>query len=161
MSFAFVKKDDRMEAKAGNLDNTRATLYDRYGNIAYNTTGYTLALSIPDDYAKYATLPGGTNYSFVNGILNFDIAATPLPGRAYIIGKVSPGLEGNTFTVTDKAVDGKPAKTLTITGVSENVTTLDTYYLFNKSKLDAMNYDAQYSVLLGGEYGDVTTPEYL
>ena len=41
------------------------------------------------------------------------------------------------------------------------MTLLDTYYAFNKSKLDTMKYDAQYSVLLGGNYGDVTVPEYL
>lgn len=45
--------------------------------------------------------------------------------------------------------------------MSDNFTTLDTYYVFNKSKLDRMRYAAQYSVLLGGNYGDVTQDGYL
>jgi hypothetical protein len=78
MSFAFAKKEDRIEAKESNLDNTRATLYDRYGNIAYNAPGYRLSLNIPEESKKYATL-SGTGYSFVDGILDFDIGATDLP----------------------------------------------------------------------------------
>jgi hypothetical protein len=155
MSFGFLKVDDRIEAKVGNLDNTRATLYDRYGNIAYNTTGYKLAISIPPESQKYTTL-SQTEVSFVDGILNFNIGATALPGKAYIVGTVSPGLETNSFTITDKST-----QTVTVTGVSSNVTILDTYYLFNKSKLDTMRYDAQYSVLLGGNYGDLTQQSYL
>lgn len=155
MSFAFVKKDDRMEAREGNINHTRATLYDRYGNIASNTTGYNLSLRLPEESKKYATL-SKTEHTFMSGTVDFDIGATALPGKAYIIGTVTPGLEDHSFTVKDKT-----GKTLTISGVSENVTLLDTYYIFNKSKLDALRYDAQYSVLLGGEYGDVTVGGYL
>ncbi len=155
MSFAFVKKDDRMEAREGNLNTTRATLYDRYGNIAYTAMGYNLTLRIPEESQKYASI-ADTEHTFSGGTLDFDIGATALPGKAYIIGKVAPGLESNSFTITDKS-----NRTLTVTGISENVTPLDTYYIFNKSKLDGMRYDAQYSVLLGGEYGDVTVDGYL
>lgn len=150
-----MKQNDRMEARDGNMNRTRATLYDRYGNVAYNTTGYNLTLKIPEGSEKYASLPK-TEYAFTNGILDFDIRTTALPGKAYILGTVVPGLESNSFSVTDRS-----KKTLTISGVSENVTVLDTYYVFNKSKLDNMRYAAQYSVLLGGAYGDVTTRGYL
>lgn len=155
MSFSFVKESDRVEAREGNADRTRATLYDRYGNIAYNTTGYSLSVSVPEEFRKYATL-SGTGFSFLEGILDFEIRATDLPGKAYILGEVSPGLESNSFTITDKS-----NQSLTVSGVSKNVTILDTYYLFNKSKLDRMKYAAQYTMLLGGEYGDVTQERYL
>lgn len=143
MSFAFAKENDRIEAKIGNLNPTRATLYDRYGNIAYNATGYKFAVSMSEESKKYATL-SGTGFTFSQGTLDFSMGATALPGKAYIVGTVTPALESHQFSVTDKS-----GKTLTIAGVSQNVTTLDTYYLFNKSKLDTMRYDAQYSVLLG------------
>jgi hypothetical protein len=78
MSFTFAKKYDRMEARDGNLDTTRATLYDRYGNIAYLATGYNLALEIPEEYQKYATL-SKQNLTFTDGIADFDIGATTLP----------------------------------------------------------------------------------
>lgn len=81
---------------------------------------------------------------------------TSLPGKAYIVGKVSPGLDSHSFTITDKS-----GQSVTVNGISENITTLSTYYIFNKEKLDRIRYDALYSVLLGGEYGDVTEQEYL
>ncbi len=89
MSFAFAKQSDKIEAKEGNIDNTRATLYDRYGNIAYNTNGYSLAVNVPDEYKKYAMV-SGTGFTFSGGILDFNIMATSLPGKAYVIGRVSP-----------------------------------------------------------------------
>lgn len=81
---------------------------------------------------------------------------TSLPGKAYIVGKVSPGLDSNSFSLTDKS-----GQSITVNGISENLTTLSTYYIFNKEKLDRIRYDALYSVLLGGDYGDVTEQEYL
>lgn len=78
MSFTFAKKYDRIEARDGNLDATRATLYDRYGNIAYLATGYNLTLEIPQDYQKYTTIPN-TVHTFTNGIVDFNIGATTLP----------------------------------------------------------------------------------
>lgn len=95
-------------------------------------------------------------YTFSGGVLDFSLATTTFPGKAYLVGTVVPGLESNTFSVTDKS-----DRTLTVSGVSQNVAILDTYYVFNKSKLDRMRYDAQYTTLLGGAYGDVTVPEYL
>lgn len=56
MSFSFVKKDDRLEAKTGNMTSVRAILYDRYGNIAYNANGYSLDMKIPVSLMKYASL---------------------------------------------------------------------------------------------------------
>ncbi len=50
---------------------------------------------------------------------------------------------------------------MTVNGISENLTTLSSYYIFNKEKLDRIRYSALYSVLLGGDYGDVTEQEYL
>lgn len=167
MSFEFATANDRMEAREGNTENTRATLYDRYGNIAYNTLGYRLMVNIPLESQKYAILASDeipsvssdisrATYAFSGGMLDFTLGTTALPGKAYIIGTVVPGLESNTFDITDKS-----DKTLTVTGISQNVAFLDTYYVFNKSKIDKIRYDAQYTTLLGGEYGDVTVPEYL
>lgn len=142
MSFSFAKKDARLEAKKDNATRVRATMYDRYGNIANNTTGYTLALSIPEGLAKYASV-SSNSVNFTEGALEFDLRSTALPGRAYVIGTVTPGLETNTFSVTDRS-----KKVVTVSGISKNVTSLDTYYLFNKEKLDRMRYAATYSVLL-------------
>lgn len=81
---------------------------------------------------------------------------TSLPGKAYIVGRVSPGLDSHSFTLTDKS-----GQSVTVNGISENITSLSSYYIFNKEKLDRIRYDALYSVLLGGNYGDITEQEYL
>lgn len=152
----YANPNPRMEARESSTTTIRATLYDRYGNIASNASGHSLTLSIPEEYAKFAKLKSATTLPFQNGTLTFDVAATARPGKAYVIGRVSPDLSKNTFSVTDAA-----SKTITVRGVSENVSLIDTYYLFNEEKLDRLRYDALYTTLMGGEYGDVTKFGYL
>jgi len=54
MSFEFSGGGGKAEAKEGNRVNMRASLSDRYGNIADNTTGYSLSLDVPEQYRRYA-----------------------------------------------------------------------------------------------------------
>lgn len=60
MSFEFSGGGGKTEAKEGNSVSMRASLSDRYGNIADNTTGYRLTLDVPEKYRKYATFRSGT-----------------------------------------------------------------------------------------------------
>ena len=159
MHFDFTNPNPRLEAREGNTTLVRATLFDRYGNIAYNAPSSTLALNIPDEYQKYTVFPGGSfakTVSFSQGTLDFNVATTSAPGKGYIIGRVLPDLTNNSFTVADKS-----GKSVTVHGVSENVLPIDTYYLFNEAKVDKLRYDALYTTLLGGNYGDITQAGYL
>lgn len=96
MSFAFATQADRMEAREGNTQNTRATLYDRYGNIAYNTLGYRLMVNIPLESQKYATLiptasktpASGTNTLKTDAVLQSIISTLGADGVAAITASV-------------------------------------------------------------------------
>jgi len=60
MSFEFSGGGGKTEAKEGNRVSMRASLSDRYGNIADNTTGYRLTLDVPEKYRRYTTFSSGT-----------------------------------------------------------------------------------------------------
>lgn len=173
MSFEFQSDTSKVEAVAGNKIHIRASLYDQYGNIADNATGYSLSGSVLRNSEKYISFPDGTTAksgTFSGGTIDFDLAATDFPGRGYLVGSVSPSLKNNSFTVIRKKQndDGTVADDpLTVSGVSENFITLDTYYLFNHDKIagtennPGIKYNALYTVLQGANYGDVTRPNYL
>lgn len=45
--------------------------------------------------------------------------------------------------------------------VWENAIRIDTYYFWNKQKIEGKKYNSLYTTLLWGEYGDINTPDYL
>lgn len=84
------------------------------------------------------------------------MSVTNQPGTAFFSVAVSPGLETNSFTVSDQS-----GASLVIKGYSSNASFVDTFYLWNKSKLERTNYNALYTTLLGADYGNVTEENYL
>ncbi len=91
-----------LEARTGNETEILATLYDRFGNVAYNhPSGMTATFAIPSGYAKYGSIDatGG----FTNGVAKSKLRTTKKPGTLYYTVAVSPGLEANTFSITDKS----------------------------------------------------------
>jgi hypothetical protein len=48
-----------------------------------------------------------------------------------------------------------------VKGFSKATGIVETYYLWNKSKLDRTNYNALSTTLLGADYGNVTVKNYL
>jgi len=92
----------------------------------------------------------------VEGIAETRLNATALPGTAYLTIEISPSIETNTASYTDES-----GKTVTLTGKNRNILKVETYYLWNKSKLDKTDYNSLYSVLLGAEYGNITEQNYL
>lgn len=46
-------------------------------------------------------------------------------------------------------------------GFSKATGIIETYYLWNKSKLDKTNYNALSTTLLGADYGNITVKNYL
>ncbi|MDD2566021.1 MAG: VCBS repeat-containing protein [Candidatus Gracilibacteria bacterium] len=159
MYVGLVNSNPKLEAKAGEKTTIKAALYDRYGNITYNDSSHSIKFQIPEEYQKYAELSGGKYIQSevaTSGIAKIDVFATDIPGSAYIIAEATSPLENNSFVVKDEA-----GGEITIKGMSQNVTTLDSYYLFNKSKLDNIDYNGLYSVLQGADYGNLTHPGYL
>lgn len=144
-----------LEARTGNETEIQASLYDRFGNLAYNhPNGMTASFAIPTGYAQYGSIDATS--TFTNGVAKSKLRTTKKPGTLYYTTTVSPGLEGNTFSIQDKS-----GATLVIKGYSRNAAMVETYYLWNAEKLRKTNYNALSTTLLGADYGNVTVPNYL
>ncbi|MFZ4461251.1 MAG: hypothetical protein ACOYN2_01555 [Patescibacteria group bacterium] len=145
-----------LEARTGVQTTVTAKLFDRYGNLAYNhAEGMKAKFNLPGVSKKYASL-NPDEVSFQKGVARTQLAVTNNPGTAYFSVTVSPGLEQNSFTVKDTS-----GASLVIKGYSSNASYVDTFYLWNKEKLERTNYNALYTTLLGADYGNVTEQNYL
>lgn len=150
-----------IEALTGETETVTAKLFDRYGNLAYNhgADAYASKFSIPEHFRKYLRFPGkvfAAESKFKEGVATVTVETTRLPGSPYVIAEVSPGLESNSYTVTDKT-----GGSVTISGYSKNAVVVDSYYLWNKSKVGKVEYNGLYTVLAGADYGNFTEKDYL
>lgn len=150
-----------IEALTGETETVTAKLFDRYGNLAYNhgADAYASKFSIPEHFHKYLRFPGkvfAAESKFKEGVATVTVETTRLPGSPYVIAEVSPGLESNSYTVTDKT-----GGSVTISGYSKNAVVVDSYYLWNKSKVGKVEYNGLYTVLAGADYGNFTEKDYL
>lgn len=148
-------RDGNLEAKRGNETSIESRLYDRYGNLAYNhIPGMTAAFSLAPGSEKYANIT--SSGSFLAGVASGKLSVTNEPGTVYCTVSVNPGLEANSMTITEAS-----GASMVIKGYSKNAGYLETYYLWNKSKLERTNYSALTTTLLGADYGNVTVRDYL
>lgn len=145
-----------LEARTDVHTRITAKLFDRYGNLAYNhPAGLKANFFTPESAKQYGRITA-ENVDFVQGVARSELAVSSTPGTAYFGVRVAPGLESNSFTVSDKS-----GANLTIHGYSSNISSVDTFYLWNKEKLQKTNYNALYTTLLGADYGNITEPDYL
>ncbi len=148
-----------MEALPGVSKTVRAKLFDRYGNLVTESAGLSAKFSVPTEYARFLRLSGNSTAvtaAFSGGVATAETFATGMPGTPYVLVEVTPGLESNSFSVTDES-----GASVTVRGVSKNALAVDTYYLWNGSKIGAIEYNALYTVLAGADYGNFTVPGYL
>ncbi|MDQ1344300.1 MAG: hypothetical protein QG650_1020, partial [Patescibacteria group bacterium] len=130
MRVALETEKPSIEARiGGETEKITAKLFDRYGNLAYNhgSGAFTAKFSIPNHFQKNLRFVGDTYVAeskFNKGIATTEVQSTRMPGTPYVIVEVTPGLESNSYTVTDES-----GKTLTVTGYSKNAVAVDTYYL--------------------------------
>ncbi|EKE29579.1 MAG: hypothetical protein ACD_2C00141G0001 [uncultured bacterium (gcode 4)] len=149
----------KLEAKAWVSSTLKAALYDRYGNLTFNDSSHTVAFEIPAEFKKYANFSWTSfteNVKLDDWVAKTSVFASDLPWSAFITAKVTPWLEANGYTQTDKS-----GNKIDIPWMSENIVSFDSYYLFNKSKTDKIDYNSLYTVLQWADYWNVTKPGYL
>lgn len=158
MSVELTSSNDKIEAKIWEKTTVKATLYDRYSNVAYNVINQKIKFEILDEYKNYVNFSWSylKEIPVVNWEATADVNSSSIPGQAYIIATASPDLSSNSFTFNDKNW-----VSLTLNWISQNAIAIDTYYFFNKEKLDNIKYNSLYTVLLGSSYWDITTQWYL
>lgn len=149
----------KLEAKDWNSSKIKAALYDRYSNIVFNDSSHKINFYIQDEDKKFVNLWWDT-YSKEAQVTDWETSiwayATNIPWSAYIIAQAIPSLENNTVTIKSEENEE-----LTASWVSENAVLFNSYYLFNKDKLEDINYNALYTVLQWANYWDITHPGYL
>lgn len=149
----------KLEAKTWNKATLKAALYDRYSNIVFNDFSHTINFYIPDEYKKYVNLGWdvySSNKTVNEWATSIDAYTTNIPGSSYILAEATPALENNSITIK-----WENNEVLTASWVSENAVLFNSYYLFNKEKLDNINYNSLYTVLEWANYWDITHPWYL
>lgn len=161
MRVALETEKPAIEARTSETETVTAKLFDRYGNLAYNHADGALSVkfSIPEHFRKYLRFPGKkfeSETKFSAGIANVSVETTRLPGSPYVIAQVVPGLESNSYTVTDGE-----GKSVTISGYSKGAVVVDSYYLWNKEKVSKVQYNGLYTVLAGADFGNFTERDYL
>jgi len=152
----------KIEAQDGNVIQIKASIFDKYGNVAsYKTEGYTVTLTIPEEYSPLVYFTGGAqerDYVFKKGTAIANVFATDIPGGAWVLAKLNGDIEDEVIQSTGS--DGKVIN-ITVPAVTEDAAKIDTYYFWNQEKLDTMAYNSLYTTLFGANYGDVTQPGYL
>lgn len=148
----------KVEAKAWIKSSLKASIYDRYNNITFNDSSHSVDFSIPDKFKKFVDF-WWAKYTdtkvALEWVTSIDIFATDMPWEAYIIGRVNPWLETNSFVKKDEQSE------VTINWISANAVNFNTYYLFNEDKLNHIDYNSLYTILQWSNYWDVTHPKYL
>ncbi len=151
--------NEAFEAKQWNTYEVVASLRDRYGNkVISPRNNAQVSFLIPDDYARYLRFENGSTGQVVplwaSWTARATIVSTGIPGTSYILGEVTPGL-----TSDIQVTDGN--ETTIISALSNAVIRLQTYYVFNKEKVDRIDYNSLYTVLLWAPYWDTTIEQYL
>ncbi|MBP8016521.1 VCBS repeat-containing protein, partial [Candidatus Gracilibacteria bacterium] len=159
MRLGLINTKQKFEAKSGEKTKIKAVLYDRYGNITFNDSSHKINFIIPEEYKKYISFSGNSYLQTQNtneGITDIDVDTSDLPATSFVTAKTEPALELNSFAVKDQS-----GNQIIINGYSEAISTIETYYIFNKEKLEGIDYNSLYTVLLGANYGDITSNSYL
>lgn len=159
MEMALTSDASQLEALTGSVFRIRATLLDRYGNIAWNhPTPSTVRLEIPAAYRRSGSMSASSDrtLSFTRGTADATLTATEVPGRIFLIGTASPALESNSFSL-----ETEPGRTTTVNGISQDVLSLSTSYVWNRVKIDRTDLSSRVNLLMGAAYGDISSAGYL
>lgn len=150
-----------LSADGKDVTSVRAVLLDRFGNTVFDSAPeYAADFSISNPSAL-SFLPGqtATGIKFVEGETpRVIVRATQFAGTAYAVATVTPALENNSFTYVDPQ---DASRSVSAAGISSNAAPILSSFSLDAQKLASMRYNALFTVLLGGAYGDVTRTGYL
>lgn len=149
----------RIVANGTDSVTAHAVLRDRFGNAAFDASGYSAAFSLDGgDSLRFAS--GQTlSQPFKEGeTADVSLVSTNFAGTAYVSAAVTPGLEKNSFTYVDPE---DSSKSVTVNGVSSNSAAVRSAYVLDAGRVSGMRYNSLVTGLLGGPYGDSTQRGYL
>ncbi len=149
-----VVSNTRMEAKPDSVSNLSVELKDKYNNLVFTDSSTNTSLEILPEYSHVLT--SSSNEEKVNEWkASYKIYWTINPGVWYFKVITDPSLETNSFTIKDESWE------ITVNWVWENSWKIETFYVWNKQKIDSKYYNSIYTTLLGSNYWDIETKDYL
>ncbi len=149
-----VLSKSRMEANPSESSNLNVELKDKYNNLVFNDSNTNVTLEIPQEYSNILTTNNVTQ-KVASWKANYRIYSTMNAWIWYFKVSTNPSLDLNSFTVEDENW------TLEVSWVWENAWKIETFYVWNKQKLQNSNYNSIYTTLLGSNYWDIDQKDYL
>ncbi len=149
-----VLSKSRMEANPDINSNVSVELKDKYNNLVFTDNSTITEIEILPEYSHILSSDKDSQV-VSNGKSIFKIYGTVNPWVWYFKISTNPSLTQNSFTVEDENWQ------ITINWVGENAWKIETFYVWNKDKISNKFYNSIYTTLLGSNYWDIDTKDYL
>lgn len=149
-----ILSQSEIEASDNSYSTLNVELKDRYNNLVFNDNTTNTSLEILDQYSGIITSDKGSSI-VKEWKTTYKIYSTLTPWIAHFKVTTNPSLYTNSFVVED--ANWK----VVVNWVWENAWKIETFYFWNKSKIEWKSYNSIYTTLLWANYWDITEQDYL
>lgn len=149
-----ILSKSKLEANTKDYSNVNIELKDRYNNLVFTDSSTNLDIEILPQY-KHLISYDKKNTTAVNGKANFKIYSTINPWVWYFKVNTNPSLSLNSFLIEDENWK------LNVAWVWENSAKIESFYVWNKAKIENSSYNSIYTTLLWANYWDLDQKDYL
>ena len=146
--------ENQLSADGESKTDVFVELKDRYGNLVFSDNTTQVRLEILDRY-KNIISSKTKETQFQKWVATFQIFVSEFPGTGYFKVSTDPSLSSNYFEITDTD------ETLTLYWVWEQIGRIETFSVWDKTRIKNQNYNALYTLLLGSSYGNIFKKDYL
>lgn len=154
MKIDLVLSKSRIEANTSDYSNISVELKDRFNNLVYTDNTTQANLEILSQYSHVLT-SDKNQAVFKDWKANFKVYWTVNPWIWYFKVTTNPSLALNSFTIIDENWN------IVVNWVWENAAKIESFYVWNKSKIQKSSYNSLYTTLLWANYWDVEQVDYL
>ena len=141
--------ESKLEAKPDKFTTVYLELKDRYNNTVYTDSSTKASVE-----TKWQ-ISGSWEVTFNEWLASFRLYATNTPWVWYFKVSTNPSLSQNSFSTIWSS--GKTS----VNWVWENAWRIETYYFWNKEKIEKKHFNWLYSVLQWSNYWDIEQTDYL
>lgn len=149
-----ILSNSKIEAKNWAYSELQVELKDRYNNLVFNDNNTRLSLDILENYT-HIIWSNSDEESVSWWKARFRIYWTANPWIWYFKVSSNPNLSINKIILEDDNWQTQ------INWVWENAWSIETFYMWNKEKIDNIEYNSLYTTLLWSNYWDIEQKNYL
>jgi len=154
MKIDIVLSKSKLEANTKDYSNVTVELKDRYNNLVFTDSKTKVDLEILPIYTHLIT-SDKNSLVVKDWKANFKVYSTVNPWIWYFKVSTNPSLELNKFLIEDESWN------LEVSWVWENAAKVESFYVWNKEKIDKSSYNSIYTTLLWSNYWDIEQKDYL